>query len=80
MSGVGPGMLVNGTIENSPAAKAGVKAGDRLMRLGGMEIKDIEDLQEAMSKAEPGKPMEAVLMRDGKEVKVTIIPEGPVSP
>lgn len=80
MSGVGPGMLVNGTIENSPAAKAGVKAGDRLMRLGGMEIKDVEDLQEAMSKAEPGKPMEAVLMRDGKEIKVTIVPEGPTNP
>ncbi|MBS1704577.1 MAG: M28 family peptidase [Armatimonadetes bacterium] len=69
------GMLIQGVVGNSPAEKAGVKAGDKLVKFGEIVIKGIDDLQEALQKAEPGKPTTIVVIRDGKRVELQITPE-----
>jgi S1-C subfamily serine protease len=75
MSGTGPGMLIQGTIAGSPAEKAGIKAGDRLIRFGSQEVKSVEDLQQALTTAQPGVPVKVVVLRDGKEIELTMTPE-----
>lgn len=75
MSGAGPGLLLNGASPGSPAAKAGVQAGDRLIKFGNVKINGIEDLQTALAEAEVGKPSTIIVVRGGKEVTLTITPE-----
>ena len=75
MSGTGPGMLIQGTIAGSPAEKAGIKAGDRLIRVGNQEVKSVDDLQQVLTTAQPGVPVKVVVLRDGKEIELTMTPE-----
>jgi aminopeptidase YwaD len=74
----GPGLLLAGVSEGSPAEKAGLRAGDRILKWGEQTIQSIEDLQEVLSIAEPGKPVQLVVRRDGKDLIVTVIPDGTV--
>ncbi len=71
----GPGLLLSGVAENSPAERAGLRAGDRIRKWGTQTIGSIEDIQEIFLNAEAGKPVEVVIQRDGKEIKVTVTPE-----
>lgn len=75
MAGTGPGMLISGTVGGSPAEKAGIKEGDRLMKFGDMDVKDVEDLANVLSKLEAGKTYDIIVIRDGKELHLKITPE-----
>ncbi|GIV02957.1 MAG: hypothetical protein KatS3mg015_1787 [Fimbriimonadales bacterium] len=75
----GPGLLLEGVSENSPAQKAGLQAGDRIIQWDDIKITTIEDLQFVFERAEPGKPATVTIIRDGKEMKVTVIPEPPMA-
>lgn len=74
----GRGLLINGASPDSPAAKAGVKAGDLLIELGGTRVRGIEDLQEAMSKLEAGVATKMIVIRDGREVELMVTPTAAV--
>jgi serine protease Do len=69
------GVLVSGTISDSPAAKAGIKSGDMLVRLGERDI-DIEfdeqlpEFNLYVADLPIGQPVEATVMRDGQEIKL----------
>jgi len=74
------GVLISGVIEDSPADKAGLKAGDLLLRLANtaIEIRYDEQMPDFMrlSTGLPiGKRTFAVVKRDGHELKLEIIPE-----
>lgn len=71
-----PGVLVGGVSENSSAALAGVKPGDRLIRWNGKEVKDIYGMMERLGDHNPGDVVELVVIRDGAEVtlKATLQP------
>lgn len=73
----GPGVLLSGVGEGSPAATAGLKAGDRIIKWNDKKITDINDLQDIFMEAEPGKPAKVTILRDGKEVVLTLIPAPP---
>lgn len=75
----GPGLLLAGVSEGSPAEKAGLRAGDRIMKWGSQNIESIEDLQEILSTAEPGKPVQITVRREGKDLVITVIPDGTVT-
>lgn len=72
----GPGLLLDGVQPNSPAEKAGLMAGDRIMKWGEKTIGSIEDIQSIFENAEPGKPVKVVVVRNGKEITMTVTPEG----
>lgn len=72
----GPGLLLDGVQPNSPAEKAGLMAGDRIVKWGDREIGSIEDIQEIFQNAEPGKAVKVVVLRNGKEITLTVTPEG----
>lgn len=64
-------------VKEGPAAKAGMKTGDRILEVSGKRISNWDDLKSAVS-AHPGKAIDIVYERDGKrmETKTTPTPEG----
>ncbi|MEW4561346.1 M28 family peptidase [Bremerella sp. JC770] len=69
---VGKGYGIQGASPGSPAADAGIKGGDILVDLGGNRIGGLEDFDAALRKFKAGDKVEVVVMRDGKEVKLTV--------
>ena len=59
---------------NSPAAKAGFKAGDVLIGFGDKPIKNLYDFTDALRRSKVGDVVDVTVMRDGKPVtaKVTL--------
>lgn len=60
--------------DGTPAAKAGLKAGDRLLTLDGRWTDTVGDATVAASLVKPGKAAELKLTRDGKELKASVTP------
>ena len=54
------------------AEKAGLKAGDIIIGLGGHEVENVTDLTRALRKFKSGDTTEIVVFRSGAEVKLTI--------
>ncbi len=57
-----------------PAAKAGLRAGDRIVALEGTPILSWDDLAEAIQKR-AGQRTELVVERDGRSLTVTVVPQ-----
>jgi len=72
--GVDSGMLVNEVRENSPAAKAGLKAGDIIVEIDGKAAKGDFDLIRAINSKKEG-DVSLTFVRDGKRQTVSITPE-----
>ena len=73
------GVLISGVLEDSPAAKAGLKAGDVLLRLGGPAIdvhydEQMPDFMRLVSGLPIGKEVAAVVKRNGKEITLPLLP------
>lgn len=68
----GPGVKFSGVSPGSPAEKAGMAAGDLLVRLGGKEIRDIYDYTYALSEYKAGDTVTAVVKRGASEVALTV--------
>jgi hypothetical protein len=62
------GVQLDGVTEGSPADKAGIKAGDVIVRFAGRAIKDIDDYMAGLTGQKPGDEVEVVVLREGKEV------------
>ena len=65
------GVYVQEIVPNSPADKAGVKAGDIVTKINGESVDSENKISEMVSKSAIGNKMDLVLWRDGKEVNVT---------
>lgn len=74
----GRGLMVNGVTTDSPAAKAGIKIGDRILTIGGTPVNSVQDLQAVLVAAKAGVPLEVVLLRADVEIKLIVTPEEPV--
>ncbi|WP_020468160.1 PDZ domain-containing protein [Zavarzinella formosa] len=68
------GLDVTEVSPNTPAAKAGLKTGDRLLTVDGRWTDTIADLFTAGSLVKPGQGVAVTLKRDGKEMKLTLTP------
>ena len=74
------GALVGSTIEGSPAAKAGFVPGDVLLRLGDHDVnvqfaEEVPLFNQLVMRLPLGRPVDAVVMHDGVEKKLTVTPE-----
>jgi hypothetical protein len=65
------GVRLTGVREGSPAAAAGLQAGDVLVRIGDMNVKDLYDMTEALRSHAPGDVVKVVFLRDGERHEVT---------
>jgi hypothetical protein len=62
------GVKVTGARPGSPAEKAGLKAGDRIVEFDGKPIKNLYDYTYAIKGAKVGSPVKVVIDRDGKRI------------
>jgi aminopeptidase YwaD len=69
------GMKLDGVRPGSPAEKAGMRAGDFVVKLGKMPIKNVYDYTYALGEMRGGEEIEAIIRRDGKEMTIKITPE-----
>ena len=65
-------IVVQGTVDGSPASKSPLKVGDIIKKIARKEVTNRGDLAHAAFFAKPGTVVEFVVSRDGKEVKVPI--------
>ncbi len=56
----------------SPAAKAGLKAGDVLVQFGDKPIQNLYDFTDALRRSKVGDVVEVTVLRDGKPLKVSV--------
>ncbi len=64
----GEGMRIDGVKENRPAALAGLKQGDVVVRLGSNKIADMSSYMEALGKFNEGDSTEVEFIREGKSI------------
>ncbi|MGH7309983.1 MAG: M20/M25/M40 family metallo-hydrolase [Candidatus Rokuibacteriota bacterium] len=70
-----PGVKITSVRPGSPADKAGVRAGDVIVRFAGVEVTTLDDLTFALRTRRAGDRVEVVVVRDGQERQVQAILE-----
>lgn len=68
------GALIASAIDNGPAAKGGILAGDVVIRFDGQEVREMRNLPRIVAGTRIGKTVEVVVIRKGKEqtLKLTV--------
>ena len=64
------GVGIMTVIDDSPAAKAGLKDGDRVLTLDGREAKNSTQLREMIRAVKPEQEVKMTVRRDGKEMEI----------
>jgi aminopeptidase YwaD len=70
----GEGLKLDGVREGSPAEKAGLRAGDVIVRLAGREVKNVYDYTYALGEMKAGQEYEVEALRGGERLKLKITP------
>jgi serine protease Do len=70
--GVKEGVLVKSVNRNSPAEKAGIKAGDVIVKVDETSVASSRDIGSALRAAKSKKAVTVVVMRNKKEMPVTV--------
>ena len=68
------GMKISGVQGGSPAEKAGLTGGDIIVELAGHKIGGLEDYAVILRALKPDQPTEIVVLRDGRELRLSITP------
>jgi hypothetical protein len=66
------GLLVDGVSDDRPAKKAGVQAGDIIIQMGDMPIKDIQNYMEALGQFEKGQTIPVKVRRKDEVVTLSV--------
>jgi serine protease Do len=66
------GVLISAVDPTSPAATAGLKAGDIITGIDGHSIKDGDELVSIVSARKPGSKIQMTYLRDGKQENATV--------
>lgn len=76
----GNGALVREVVDDSPAQKAGLKAGDVIVAIDGKDIEELDDVQRRVRQADKGDQLDITVLRDKKEMTVAVeVEEAPDS-
>jgi hypothetical protein len=70
----GAGVRVASVVPDSPAAQAGLKAGDVVTALDDRWTADVHDVYAAAAGVEPGRPAPVAVRRDDQELTLTVRP------
>jgi predicted metalloprotease with PDZ domain len=65
------GAMVGDVTPDSPAAKAGLKRGDRIVKMDDKDVRDPDSFLQAIGSKKPGDQVKIGVMRDDKEQTLT---------
>ncbi len=65
-------VVIEGIADRSPAAAAGLRVGDVVVKLGDRPVGNRFDVERALWNYQPGESIQAVVSRDGHEARVTL--------
>lgn len=71
----GEGVKISGVRAGGPADKAGLQGGDIIVEFGGKKITNIYDYTYVLDAVKIGEPVEVIVIRGGKQVKIKVTPE-----
>jgi C-terminal processing protease CtpA/Prc len=66
------GVLVAQVVADSPAARAGLKTGDIIVKAGDTDVKEFHDLAAAVSETEEGKTLTLEVIRDRRTQRIDV--------
>ncbi len=70
----GDGLLLDGVREDSPAAKAGLKGGDRIVKLAGRDVRNVYDYTYVLGEMKAGQEYEVEVMRGTERLTFKLTP------
>lgn len=75
--GLGPGEppVIDAVLDGSPAARAGLQAGDRVTAVDGVAVRHWVDVFRLVEYAEPGVPLPIAVARQDRQVEIEVVPE-----
>jgi len=68
----GPGVLLSGVRPGGPADQAGLRRGDRIVAIGGVEVRTVQDMMFVLRQARPGQHTSVAVLRDGKRLELMV--------
>jgi hypothetical protein len=68
------GLKLDGVRDDSPASKAGLKAGDRIVKMAGHEVKNVYDYTYALGEMKAGQEYEVEIVRGSERMTLKITP------
>jgi hypothetical protein len=71
------GVRLSGVRKDGAAEQAGMVKGDVITRMGEREIHNLDDYMAAFAEMKPDIAIPVTVMRDGKPVEVTLVPQAP---
>lgn len=69
----GRGVMIDVVVYESPAFKADIRVGDRIIQAGGKEVNTMLDIQQVLRDYAPGDNLDVVVLRGSKELSLTIV-------
>lgn len=71
---VDQGVLILGVVQNSPAARAGLRAGDVITQINGQAITEAETIQQLVEASEIGQTLQIGVNRSGQTATIAVSP------
>ncbi len=68
------GLVLDGVRDGSPADKAGIKPGDKIVKLAGKDVRNAMDYTYVLSEMKAGQEYEVELLRGSELLKLKIVP------
>jgi len=68
------GLKLDGVRDDSPAAKAGLRAGDKIVKMAGREVKNVYDYTYALGEMKAGQEYEVEIVRGSERLTLRITP------
>lgn len=69
------GVLIVRVMQGSPAAKAGLRAGDVIQRMGGQAVTSADEVQRAVENSSIGATIQMEVRRNGRSLTIAVRPE-----
>ena len=68
------GVIITGVLQGGPAALAGVRPGDVILRVAGKPTNNVSQLLTAVAALKPGQPADFTLQRRGEQMQASVTP------
>jgi Do/DeqQ family serine protease len=68
------GVIITGVLQNGPAAKAGVRPGDVITRIGERDVTDVSQLLSVVAALKPGTPARFLIARKSQRLELDVSP------